>query len=522
MARLIKSSWKTSTFVKLSTVYATHQTDRDFTIGDIVEGLRFVDNGEIKIVNGRIKSIGYSLKSPISFNTEDPKNTILDDVKLTSMNIDTSEQYHASSVVVPLVEVVEFDGEEDEEPVVRMKYSPYFVVDMDLYYSNYAVDHPSIEIGDTFTGVRIFNPDDIGNDITGKFKVIAFSYVAKSGVLDITGLVMENAGTKEVIIVPFKQIITLNEVNTYEITEPDAITEVISNLSNGDTISVTTELVTTGKPITVNNLKDIDIELQTDIVANGDATSGIKVNNSNVTFTGDGVVVNNTPYDSTHSKGVIAVNGTGEVTFNGSGVDAVIADDPVNKGQFGVTYFDQAKVTVNDGNFRTGWYCFAGNGNTTSADAELTINGGNLVSVADYAIYQPHAGKLIINDGYIAGAAGAIAANAGTIVINGGTLVASGGGDTGSSSDGTGGMKNAAINLNARYNDVTCIITGGKFIANADDVIMIDVGTAHTVTIKITGGLFSSKPKDEWIAEGYLSTNEPDEDGFYKVYKALL
>lgn len=305
----------------------------------------------------------------------------------------------------------------------------------------------------------------------------------------------------------------------YGVGNVDTLKLVMNNIKDGDTVSVNTEIDTSaGNAITATN--DIDIELNENIVCDGGVTSGIRVNNGGkVDLSGNGLVVTTNPYDRTHASGVIGIYGDGEIVFNGSGIEAVITDDPVNKGQFGVCSFNDAKVTINDGNFVAGWYCLSGNGSTTTANAVTTINGGVLESVADYAIYHPHAGKLVINGGDISGAAGAIAANNGIIEINGGTLSVYGGGDTGDAGDGTGGLGNAAINLNARYGPITCTINGGTFIATGDDTILITTGTKHAVNLTIKGGKFSSRPNDNWIPEGYACTNEADEDGFYTVYK---
>ena len=178
------------------------------------------------------------------------------------------------------------------------------------------------------------------------------------------------------------------------------------------------------------------------------------------------------------------------------------------------------KLTVNDGNFQTGWYCVSGNGAKTTADSVTTINGGEFTSVADYAIYHPQPGKLVINGGVIKGAAGAIAANNGIIEINGGEFSVLGGGDTGNWSDGTSGLSDVALNLNARYGDVVCRITGGTFYATASGTIMIKTGNNHTVDLKISGGNFTQKPNDEWIAEGYVCSETANAEGFYTVTAA--
>jgi hypothetical protein len=313
----------------------------------------------------------------------------------------------------------------------------------------------------------------------------------------------------------------LEDAVHYEATTTTALQEAIANAVSGDTVFLNQEINTVGNPITTN-ADDVAIVMNNDIVGDGGNTSGIHVTGGSLSLAGDGVVVNNTPYGSGKGSGAISVEGDGELTFNGSGVSAVIDDDPVNKGQFGVTVYDDAKLTVNDGDFEAGWYCIAGNGSKTSADSVTTINGGTFNSVADYAIYHPHAGKLVINGGNISGAAGAIAANNGIIEINGGTLTVTGGGDTGDASDGTGGLGEACLNLNARYGNVTCRITGGTFVVATNDADLIRINETGTrnVDLKISGGKFNRKPADAYIETGYTCSDVPDELGFYVVTKA--
>jgi hypothetical protein len=308
---------------------------------------------------------------------------------------------------------------------------------------------------------------------------------------------------------------------SYAASDLDNLAFIMDNSTTDDEIVISETIpATDGNPIPIS--KEVSLTLESNIISSSNSNSGLVVgNNGKLELAGDGLLVTTQPYDKTHSSGVLNVSGDGEVVFNGSGISAVVESDPVNKGQFGVCSYDDAKVTINDGQFTAGWYCLSGNGAKTSADAVTTINGGVFESVADYAIYHPHAGRLVINGGDISGAAGALAANNGTIIITGGTLVATGGGDTGDAGDGTGGLGNAVINLNARYGDITCEISGGTFIATGDDTILIATGTKHNVNLIITGGKFSSKPNSAWIPEGWLCTNEPDEEGLYEVYKAL-
>lgn len=514
MARLVKSSKDIKLGIALSTIFEDGtKRDRFFKVGDVVENLRYVENEEIVTVSGRITEINYTMATKITWNKNKPANTLINDMTITYLTIDASSEYNSNIVTVPALEIVEF---EDEENVARMKFEPFVICDMDLYYSNYKLDHVSIEIEDTFDNVRIINPNNIGVDYTGKFTVVAFAYAVTSGKLNITGIAFKNIETEEFVVTDFKYILSLNEVYKYTIPSDEQIAEVISNLSDGDSIEINYVTNTTNNPININK-ENISIVMNDSIITDGSANSGVRVNNGSLTLSGNAKLVNNTPYDTDHGKGVISISENGTLTFDGSGVSAVIADDPVNKGQFGVTVYDNGKIIVNDGLFETGWSCIAGNGSKTNADSVIEINDGEFISVADYAIYHPQAGKLIVNGGIFKGAAGAIAANNGVIEINGGSFYLLGGGDTGEWADGTSGLGEACINLNAKYGDITAKITGGNFYGNTEEAILIQTGTAHNVSIEITGGKFTTKPNTEWISEGYKVTEEKDEDGFYNV-----
>ena len=285
--------------------------------------------------------------------------------------------------------------------------------------------------------------------------------------------------------------------------------------SSGDTISVTADLPASDNLITVSG-KDITIDMNgNNIVAGNKPNNGINVTNGKLTLK-NANVSSNEGYDSAHNTGVITVRDGGNLVLEGTSVSAVIESDPVNKGQFGIVAYDNGDITVESGEITTGWYCISGNGSLTNADSDVVINGGKLTSTVDYALYQPHPGTITINGGEITGGAGAISANNGNVVINGGILKTTGDGDTGNWNDGTSGQTPAVINLNGKYGAVSLTINGGKFIALNNAPIVVS-GSAYPVTISIKGGEFSSKPNSEWIAPGFVCSDEPNAEGFYVV-----
>lgn len=225
---------------------------------------------------------------------------------------------------------------------------------------------------------------------------------------------------------------------------------------------------------------------------------------------GEGIYTTQTPYDSTHTSAIFACAEGGQIIMNSGDIETAMAD-PVNEGQFAISCAKEgSSVEINGGKVRAGWYAVTSNGNINGAN--ITINGGELISISDYALYAPaKQGVVVINGGVIRGAAGAICANGGTVTINGGELSSLGNGDTGTWSDGTGGEGNSVIDLSAKYAAVTCTINGGIFLA-PEGTPVITKGANATVVIK--GGVFSSDVS-EFLGEGYQCAL--NDDGLFEV-----
>ena len=518
MARMINSERVMVMSLGITTVFndgtsMTHEIDK----GLVYDDFRYVSNKQVVEITGRVVGFGYSLPNNITWDADNPVDTLADDVRVDNILLDASEQYESKLVTIPVDEIVEFA---DEDNVKRMVIKPRFTLNITLHYSNNTSRESSIRIGDTFDNVVIMDPNNIGEDITGTFTVKSFGYRMVDRKLEFNKIALEDSNGN-VTVHDMDHIFNLNEIYSYEPKYGDLALALTAadNLANGDSLVIGGALDTTSssKPITIR--ANANVELKANVIAANSNTSGFVVTGSTATFSGEGKLVSTTPYDSTHSTGVININADGKAIFNGSGIDCVVEDDPASKGQFGIVYRQNGSVEVNDGDFRAGWYCLSGNGSSTNDKSEVVINGGNIVSVADYAIYHPHTGKLTINGGFISGPAGAVAAQAGVINITGGVLSSTGSTTLSTDwSDGTAGLGNAALNLNAKYNDITCTISGGRFIAEGNASI-VAIGTNHKVNLSITGGEFSVKPDDAWIAEGYYCKSTKNADGFYEVVK---
>lgn len=319
-----------------------------------------------------------------------------------------------------------------------------------------------------------------------------------------------------------EQSITL--INFYAVAQIEgglryaSLAEAVAAAEGESTIILLANNDVTTNGVTIAAGKDITLDLNGYNIKAGEQTTNNIIVNGKLTLEDksslhDGKIYTEESYSSAANMGVVRVDG-GEFVMNSGNIEAVIESDPANKGQFGVVMWDGAKVTINGGQIKAGWYTIANNGTDASA-MSIIVNGGELISTTDYAIYQPAKNSsMSITNGIVYGAAGAIAANGGTVNVTGGTITSKGQGSTGNWGDGTGGLQNAAIIANAGYNDVAVTISGGTITAEGNAITLAN-GTIHNGTIAVSGGTFSSAIPDEYCADGFVPTK--NESGTYGV-----
>ena len=216
---------------------------------------------------------------------------------------------------------------------------------------------------------------------------------------------------------------------------------------------------------------------------------------------------------SVNGYGVIRV--AGELLMQSGNIYAVIDSDPANLGQFAVVIAAGGKVTVEGGQIKAGWYAISNNGNNTGST--IIVSGGELISTADFAIYNPAKESTVtVSGGVVYGAAGGIAMNRGELTVTGGTITSKDQGTTGTWGDGTGGMSNAAISASGKYESVEVEISGGTIIAEGT-AVMITNGTTNPVEVAISGGQFSHVVPAEYCADGFAPVTTPNAQGKYEV-----
>ena len=486
---------------------------------DTVENFQYVvgkpnvDEEVVTIEQGRLVAATAQFGRITNKLHANLKSYFKEDASVASIVIDASEAMNADIRYIRPKDILDYPSAGDE--VIRVGCEPLIKVAVAINMS----DGTSV-VTELQEGTEIEKLTFVGKDL----KVVGFpctvgGFIFNKGKnpnqVDPVGIIVYDEDGV-VTNVAFKAIRSFSDGSTKAASTEDVAAAIAEAIENGEayTIKLTEDIEADGTtPLVFNGDATLNLNGQT-LTGNATNNGGIRAENGTLTVKG-GEIVCKTPYDSSHSSGSLVAGEDAEVIVEDITMDTV-TDDPVNKGQFGIVTHANGKITVNGGNITTGWYCVCGNGTTTNADAVVTINGGKLTSVADFAIYQPYAGTLIINGGEIIGGAGAISANNGNIEINGGLLKTLGSGDTGNWSDGTGGQVCAAINLNGKYGPVNLTINDGTFISEGGADIIV-AGTKNPVNIIIRGGKFSSKPNAEWIAEGYVCSEEADVDGFFVV-----
>ena len=205
----------------------------------------------------------------------------------------------------------------------------------------------------------------------------------------------------------------------------------------------------------------------------------------------------------------------GELLMQSGNIYAVIESDPANLGQFAVVLGAGGKATIEGGQIKAGWYAISNNGNNTGST--IIVSGGELISTADFAIYNPAKESTVtVSGGVVYGAAGGIAMNRGELTVTGGTITSKDQGTTGTWGDGTGGLSNAAISASGKYESVEVEISGGTIIAEGT-AVMITNGTTNPVEVAISGGQFSHVVPAEYCADGFAPVTTPNAQGKYEV-----
>jgi hypothetical protein len=214
----------------------------------------------------------------------------------------------------------------------------------------------------------------------------------------------------------------------------------------------------------------------------------------------------------------------------------------ISSAGYGVGLLGYPTATIEGGKIEAEAFALAGNGTYYSDRVDYKISGGELISTNAYAIYLPNATTTEISGTAKISGWGAVDLQRGNLSISDSAELTADAAEAATISaatendDGTAGLQFAAVNISARYGDLTLNISGGKFTARNYASIIDNTHngklTSNSKTVNITGGYFSSDPnsvKIKLLENGSWVEQEPKSflssgykavgptDGYYQV-----
>ena len=290
----------------------------------------------------------------------------------------------------------------------------------------------------------------------------------------------------------------------------------IAAAQDGDTVTLLSDVtLTSGLTIPVG--KSITLNIwEYNIKAWNSDSNNIKVQWTLILTWTTWKIYSEDDYDSNHWTCVIVADNGWDFIMNWWKIE-VVRPDPVNKWQFWVcVYWDWSSVEINWWEIQAWWYAISWNWSEGNDWTIVTVNGWKLISTADYAIYNPQDGEVIINEwAFVQWAAWAVAIFDWNIEINGGLLTSIWDWDTWDWWDWTSLRWNETLIIGTNrswYWDVSVVISWWTISAAAGVNVINLVDTKYNVTCKIKWWIFSSDPSD-YIDEWYTVLEK--ENKFY-------
>lgn len=240
MARVISVASKQIVSCSIITRFEDgSDSKRVIKVGDTVENLRYVENGEIKTVTGVVDAFTYRARSSNINSGKNAKDTFGRDVQVMNIILDASEQYNSNVLTIPVREIVEDEGVEN---VVKVDNVASAKLEITLTYSDGSVTESEIEPGDLVDAV-VMNTKRGRPDIEGRFNVLAFTYKSVDNAPVITGMALNNIETGRVTVTSVSRLVSLKEIPTAKISD---FSEVATFLRNAFAESPEAALTLTG------------------------------------------------------------------------------------------------------------------------------------------------------------------------------------------------------------------------------------------------------------------------------------
>lgn len=224
MARLVKSGATPVTSIVIQTILMDGSTlDAEYSVGDLITNLRYIENQEIKTITGKLSKVNFNnLQTVRNYGVASTlRSYFADDVLPVSIDIDCSEQYASKVITVPCNEIVEDAGVEN---VKRMKTYMKYGARFTSFLTNMDENDFTILEGQDINGLVYM---ERGGDVTSDVRVVAFTYDAN--LVPLTMIVVENGLTKIIDIMAIKDMGAVIPTTTVD----DNINDVLANSETG-------------------------------------------------------------------------------------------------------------------------------------------------------------------------------------------------------------------------------------------------------------------------------------------------
>lgn len=239
----------------------------------------------------------------------------------------------------------------------------------------------------------------------------------------------------------------------------------------------------------VKNLTIEELTVEKDLVLNlGSNTlksKQIKVTSGTLTIEGEeNGVIDATEYTSDSSKT------PGLIRVDGENAKVIVKSGKIITKYGSCIYQKRGNVEITGGSLESAYFTISNNNAQSTAGANITISGGNLVSSEDWAIYIAKESTVKISENAtITGKQGCVGINEGTVEVTGGTFSSECVDNTSVKSDGTNNLYGGIFAAAACYGSVELSVSAGTF--NGKNAIATSYQTPtspKTRTIKVTGG----------------------------------
>ena len=206
-------------------------------VGDIVNGLRWVEDEEVKSITGRVSKIHTACLSTTKVNITSPKDYFTEDVRVSTIVVDYSTEYESKLITVNAKEIVEFKG---QTGVVKVDVIPYPTLNMEFIYSDDTIVNNTVAIED-FIKNAVIMTEAKKPDITGDFIVKAFQYTVNLNKISITGFYLYNKNIGN-ILAKLEKFVSFNKVPKTDITDSSSLSGIATALELEDEVAVSLDV----------------------------------------------------------------------------------------------------------------------------------------------------------------------------------------------------------------------------------------------------------------------------------------